>query len=55
MVNAYRFQGRRFDCGTHLGVIEATIRFALDHETLSEPARLLMQSVLAERGLAQVA
>ena len=45
-VNAYRFQGTRFDCGTHLGLIEATIRYALDHEKLSEAARQLMQNAL---------
>lgn len=50
-VNAYRFQGTRFDCGTHIGLIEATIRFALDHEALSEQARAAMRSALAELGV----
>lgn len=50
-VTAYRFQGTRFDCGTHLGLIEATIRYALDHETLSESARKLMQKALDELGV----
>lgn len=45
-VHAYRFQGTRFDCGTHIGLIEATIRYALDHEKLREPARQLMQAAL---------
>ena len=45
-VNAYRFQGTRFDCGTHLGLIEATIRFALDHEVLSDSARLFPKMFL---------
>lgn len=53
-VNAYRFQGTRFDCGTHLGLIEATIRFALDHEVLSDSARQLMQNALAELGVADM-
>lgn len=48
---AYRFQGTRFDCGTHLGLIEATIRYALDHESLSEAARQSMQSALDELGV----
>ena len=47
-VLAYRFQGTRFDCGTHLGLIEATIRFALDHERLGEAARGFMRDALAE-------
>ncbi|HET6603022.1 MAG TPA: UTP--glucose-1-phosphate uridylyltransferase GalU [Xanthomonadaceae bacterium] len=50
-VLAYRFQGARFDCGTHIGLIEATIRYALDHETLSEPARIAMQKALDELGV----
>lgn len=50
-VDAYRFQGTRFDCGTHIGLIEATIRFALDHEKLSEPARQSMQRALDELGV----
>ncbi|MGO1072638.1 UTP--glucose-1-phosphate uridylyltransferase GalU [Lysobacter sp. CA199] len=54
-VNAYRFQGTRFDCGTHLGLIEATIRYALDHEKLSDSARLLMQNALSELGVEDLA
>jgi UTP--glucose-1-phosphate uridylyltransferase len=50
-VYAYRFQGTRFDCGTHLGLIEATIRYALDHETLSDAARGMMKSALSELGV----
>lgn len=50
-VDAYRFQGTRFDCGTHLGLIEATIRYALDHETLSDGARRMMADALSELGV----
>ena len=50
-VDAYRFQGTRFDCGTHLGLIEATIRYALDHETLSDGARKVMTEALSELGV----
>lgn len=53
-VHAYRFQGMRFDCGTHLGLIEATIRYALDHEKLSDAARQLMQNALAELGVEEL-
>ncbi|UWX03450.1 UTP--glucose-1-phosphate uridylyltransferase GalU [Pseudoxanthomonas sp. NC8] len=51
VVNAYRFQGTRFDCGTHIGLIEATIRYALDHEKLSDPARDMMARALGELGV----
>ncbi|KRA50578.1 UTP--glucose-1-phosphate uridylyltransferase GalU [Pseudoxanthomonas sp. Root630] len=50
-VHAYRFQGTRFDCGTHIGLIEATIRYALDHEKLSDAARDTMQNALSELGV----
>ncbi len=54
-VDAYRFQGTRFDCGTHLGLIEATIRYALDNEVLSDAARKLMQNALDELGVTELA
>ncbi|WP_132999705.1 UTP--glucose-1-phosphate uridylyltransferase GalU [Luteimonas arsenica] len=50
-VLAYHFQGTRFDCGTHIGLIEATIRHALDHEKLSEAAQGFMREALAELGV----
>ena len=50
-VYAYRFQGTRFDCGSHIGLIEATIRYALDHEKLSEAAARTMQKALDELGV----
>jgi UTP--glucose-1-phosphate uridylyltransferase len=53
-VLAYRFQGTRFDCGTHIGLIEATIRYALDHEKLSDAAREMMQNALAEMGVIEL-
>jgi UTP--glucose-1-phosphate uridylyltransferase len=52
-VLAHRFQGTRFDCGTHIGLVEATIRYALDHEALSEAARGMMQSALDELGVVE--
>ncbi|HOC10589.1 MULTISPECIES: UTP--glucose-1-phosphate uridylyltransferase GalU [Thermomonas] len=50
-VDAFRFHGTRFDCGTHLGLIEATIRYALDNEKLSDAARELMRNALSEMGV----
>ncbi len=52
-VDAFRFHGTRFDCGTHLGLIEATVRYALDHELLSDAARKLMQNALDEMGVVE--
>jgi UTP--glucose-1-phosphate uridylyltransferase len=48
-VMAYRFEGRRFDCGSRIGLIEATIRYALDHDDLADEAREYMRAALAER------
>jgi UTP--glucose-1-phosphate uridylyltransferase len=53
-VHAFRFQGTRFDCGTHLGLVEATIRYALDHERLSDGARGMMESALREMGVREL-
>lgn len=53
-VEAYRFSGTRFDCGTHLGLIEATIRYALDHEKLSDAAAGMMQDALKELGVTEL-
>ena len=52
-VDAFRFHGTRFDCGTHLGLIEATVRYALDHEILSAPAAQMMQAALDEMGVTE--
>ncbi len=52
-VQAYRFQGTRFDCGTHIGLVEATIRFALDHEAISDQARVSMRNALDQLGVAE--
>jgi len=34
--HGYRFKGRRYDCGSRLGFIEANIAFALDREELKD-------------------
>jgi len=43
-VVAYRFDGRRYDCGSKLGYLEATVDFGLKHpETGKDFARFLAQ------------
>jgi UTP--glucose-1-phosphate uridylyltransferase len=34
-VYAHRFEGKRFDCGSKLGYLQATVEHALDHPELS--------------------
>jgi UTP--glucose-1-phosphate uridylyltransferase len=43
---AYRFQGRRFDCGSRIGLVEATIQYALDHDDLADATRAYMVEAL---------
>ena len=38
-VLAYRFEGTRFDCGSKLGLVKATLHFALEDPTLAEATR----------------
>jgi UTP--glucose-1-phosphate uridylyltransferase len=44
---AYRFEGRRFDCGSRIGLIEATLQYALDDPQLRDAAKALMRQALA--------
>jgi len=43
-VYAYRFEGRRYDCGSKLGYLEANVDFALKHPQLGEPFRALLRA-----------
>jgi UTP--glucose-1-phosphate uridylyltransferase len=45
---AYRFEGRRFDCGSRIGLIEATLQYALEDADLRDAAKALMRQALAE-------
>jgi UTP--glucose-1-phosphate uridylyltransferase len=37
--HGYRFEGTRYDCGDKAGFVEATIAFALEHETVGPAVR----------------
>ena len=43
-VLGYAFRGRRFDCGSKLGYLQATVEFALQHPELSESFRAYLDS-----------
>jgi len=47
-VYAYQFQGKRYDCGTKLGYLEATIAYALKHPELAEDFKRTLASVVHE-------
>jgi UTP--glucose-1-phosphate uridylyltransferase len=46
--HGYRFEGRRFDCGDKAGFIEATIAYALEHETIGKAAREMVRRFAAD-------
>ena len=49
-VYACRFAGRRYDCGNKLGVVRATVEFALEDPSISAEVRKLMVAALERRG-----
>ena len=44
--HGFRFDGRRFDCGTKIGFVAANAAFALSRDELSGDVREIIQSVL---------
>ena len=42
-VNALQFNGKRFDCGSKIGYLEATISYALKHHELAHDFKCLLQ------------
>ncbi|MFV1984318.1 MAG: UTP--glucose-1-phosphate uridylyltransferase GalU [Thiohalomonadales bacterium] len=44
LVNAYQFEGRRFDCGSKLGYLEATVEYALQHPELADDFRKYIEN-----------
>ena len=48
-VLACEFEGRRYDCGTKLGYLEATVDFALKHPEVAEGFRLYLQDAAARK------
>ena len=46
-VFAYEFDGRRYDCGTKLGYLEATVNYALKHPELAADFRAFITATVA--------
>jgi UTP--glucose-1-phosphate uridylyltransferase len=44
-VFAYEFQGRRYDCGSKLGYLEATVDYALRHPEVSREFRAYLDGL----------
>jgi len=47
-VYAYRFQGKRFDCGSKLGYLQANVEYALSHPELAKPFRNYLRTLRKE-------
>lgn len=46
-VYAYQFQGKRYDCGSKLGYLEATVAFALKHPELADDFKRSLETLVA--------
>jgi UTP--glucose-1-phosphate uridylyltransferase len=44
-VYAYRFEGKRYDCGSKLGYLQATVEYALGHAALGRDFRRYLQGL----------
>jgi len=44
-VFGYRFHGKRYDCGSKLGYLQATVEYALKHPELAEPFRTYLRQL----------
>ena len=44
-VYGYMFEGKRFDCGSKLGYLKATIEYALEHKELSKEFRKYLKKL----------
>jgi UTP--glucose-1-phosphate uridylyltransferase len=47
-VLAYEFDGKRYDCGSKLGYLEATIQYALKHDELKDDFREYLRKIAAD-------
>ena len=45
-VLAYNFKGRRFDCGSKLGYLEAQVEFALEHSEVGDDFRAYLERLI---------
>jgi UTP--glucose-1-phosphate uridylyltransferase len=48
-VHAYAFEGKRYDCGSKLGYLEATVEFGLKHENLGDQFANYLARLVADR------
>jgi UTP--glucose-1-phosphate uridylyltransferase len=44
-VMSYQFEGKRYDCGSKQGYLQATVQFALKHPEVKEEFRTFLQNI----------
>jgi UTP--glucose-1-phosphate uridylyltransferase len=47
-VYAYRFQGKRFDCGSKIGYLQANVEYALQHPELATSFKSYLRKLAAD-------
>jgi UTP--glucose-1-phosphate uridylyltransferase len=47
-VYAYRFAGKRFDCGSKIGYLQANVEYALAHPELAAPFRTYLRKLVKD-------
>ena len=47
-VYAYRFEGKRFDCGSKIGYLQANVEYALKHSELATPFRSYLKKFVKD-------
>ncbi len=52
-VYGYRFEGKRFDCGSKAGYLQATVEFALERDDLAAEFQTFLQGLTATRQAAE--
>ncbi|AEK61828.1 UTP--glucose-1-phosphate uridylyltransferase [Collimonas fungivorans Ter331] len=48
-VMAYQFEGTRYDCGSKLGYLQASVKFALKHPEVKEEFREFLNNFIADK------
>jgi UTP--glucose-1-phosphate uridylyltransferase len=54
-VYAYRFKGKRYDCGSKLGYLQATVEYALGHPALGKDFRKYLKQFATTTGATKAA
>jgi len=47
-IYAYRFKGKRYDCGSKLGYLQATVEYGLKHRKLGAPFREYLEELMGK-------